>query len=241
MESVWSDFYISVDVINWDDTIRELFGIAARINTPGPGTTGGYLLTWEEGGAPLPNTTGGDFDLLRIQGEGNTEAFQMESNVPGQNSGIHLTGGNSYRFVYIAKGFNFEARIYQLPDITTPVKRILAIDTLSMFTNGYVGLIVADHPSDSPPHACYATFDNFYVVAAEPRLTVDMSSGNATVSWSASLDGIWILEFSSTLGFGAVWGEITADQIVFLNGQRIHTAGSPMVSNAKTFYRLRKL
>jgi len=238
-EGVWSDFYISLDVLNWDNTIRELFGIAARINTPGLGTTAGYLLTWEEGGAPLPNTTGGDFDLLRIQTEG-AQAFQMESSIPGQNSGMHLTNGVSYRFVYIAKGFNFEARIYQLPDTSTPVKRLFAIDTLSMFPNGYVGVIVADHPSDSPPHACWATFDNFYVAAAEPRLTFDGSSGNPVVSWSASLDGIWILEFSSTLGVGAVWSEVTANQITFLNGQRIHT-GLPMASNADTYYRLRKL
>jgi hypothetical protein len=230
-----------VDVLDWDDTLRQLFGIAARLNTPGPGTTGGYLLTWEEGGAPLPNTTGGDFDLLRIQGEGGTEAFQMEGNVPGQNSGIHLTHGNSYRFVYIAKGFDFEARIYQLPDTTTPVKRLFAIDTLSMFPNGYVGVIVADHPSDSPAHACWATFDNFYVAAAEPRLTLDRSSGTAAVSWSASLDGIWVLESSSTLNSFSVWTEITANQIGFQNGQRIHTAASPMVSNTNTYYRLRKL
>jgi hypothetical protein len=240
-ESIWSDFYISVDVLNWDNTVRELFGIAARINTPGPGTTGGYLFTWEEGGAPLPNSTGGDFDLLRIQGEGGTEAFQMENNVPGQNSGMHLTNGLSYRFVYIAKGFNFEARVYQLPDTTTPVKRLLAIDTLSMFPNGYVGVIVADHPSDSPPHACSATFDNFYVAAAEPRLVLDTSSGTASLSWSASLDGIWLLESSPTLGPGAAWTEITADQIVFLNGQRSHTEASAIPSSADTFYRLRKL
>jgi hypothetical protein len=240
-ESVWSDFYISVDVLNWDNTIRELFGIGARINTPGLGTTAGYLLTWEEGGAPLPNSTGGDFDLLRLQGEGKTEAFQMESSIPGQNSGIHLTNGVSYRFVYIAKGFNFEARIYQLPDTTTPVKRLFAIDTLAMFPNGYVGVIVADHPSDSPPHACWATFDNFYVAAAEPRLTFDGSSGSAVVSWSASLDGIWILEASSTLGPAALWAEITANQITFLSGQRIHSAALPMISSGDIFYRLRKL
>jgi hypothetical protein len=239
-ESVWSDFYISVDVLNWDNTIRELFGIAARINTPGLGTTGGYLLTWEEGGAALPNTTGGDFDLLRIEGEGGT-AFQMESSIPGQNSGLHLTNGVSYRFVYIAKGFNFEARIYQLPDTTTPVKRLFAIDALSMFPNGYVGVIVADHPSDSPPHACWATFDNFYVAAAEPRLTIDASSGTAAVSWSASLDGIWILEASSTLGPSALWGEIAPNQITFLSGQRIHTAPLPTISSGDIFYRLRKL
>src|SRR5580765_990135 len=115
-ESVWSDFYVSVDVLNWDDTVHQLFGIAARINTPGPGTTGGYLMTWEDGSAPLPNSTDGDFDLLRIQGEGAIEAYQMEHDVPGQSSGIHLTNGVSYRFVYIGKGFDFEARVYALPD-----------------------------------------------------------------------------------------------------------------------------
>jgi hypothetical protein len=239
-ESVWSDFYISVDVLNWDNTVRELFGIAARINTPGLGTTAGYLLSWEEGSAALPNTTGGDFDLLRIEGEGGT-AVQMEGSIPGQNSGMHLTNGVSYRFVYVGKGFNFEARIYQLPDTTTPVKRLVGIDTLSMFPNGYVGVIVADHPSDSPPHACWATFDNFYVAAAEPRLSFDGSSGNAAVSWSGSLDGIWVLETSSRLDFGAVWTEITADQITFLSGQRNHMAATPMASNADTYYRLRKL
>jgi hypothetical protein len=240
-ESVWSDFYISVDVINWDDTIHQLFGIAARINTPGPGTTGGYLFTWEDGSAPLPNSTDGDFDLLRIQGEGGTEAHQMEGDVPGQNSGMHLTNGNSYRLVYIGKGFNFEARVYLLPDIINPVKRILAIDKLTMFTNGFVGLIVADHPSDSPSHACSATFDNFYVAAAEPSLSLDPSSGTAVVSWSASLDGIWVLESSPTLSPGIGWTEVAAAQVAFSTGQKVHTASSPMTSSTSTYYRLRKL
>jgi hypothetical protein len=240
-ESVWSDFYISVDVTSWDDTVHQLFGIAARINTPGPGTTGGYLLTWEDGGGTLPNTTGGDFDLLRIQGEGAVEAHQMEGDVPGQNSGMHLTNGNSYRFVYIAKGFNFEARIYQLPDVVNPVKRILAVDTITLFPNGYVGVIVADHPSDVPSHACTATFDNFYVAAAEPRLAMDTSSGTAVLSWSASLDGIWVLESSSSLDPAAVWTEITADQVTTTAGQKSHTDTAAVGVNGDTYFRLRRL
>jgi hypothetical protein len=165
----------------------------------------------------------------------------MENNVPGQNSGMHLTNGLSYRFVYIAKGFNFEARVYQLPKVTTPVKRLLAVDDLSMFPNGYVGIIVADHPSDSSAKACSATFDNFYVAAAEPRLAFDTSSGNASVSWSASLDGIWVLESSPAIGPRAAWTEIAADRIVFLSGQNSYTGLATMASNANTFYRLRKL
>jgi len=240
-DSVWSDFYISVDVLSWDDTVHQLFGIAARINTPGPGTTAGYLFTWETGSGTLPNSTGGDFDLLRIQGEGGTEAHQMEGDVPGQNSGFHLTNGNSYRFVYIAKGFNFEARVYQLPDVTTPVKKILAIDNTTMFPHGYVGVIVADHPADSPAHACTATFDNFYVAAAEPRLFLDATSGTAVLSWSGSLDGIWVLESSPTLGPGSVWTERTAAQISFAGGQNYHTDPNPMLVSPNTYFRLRKL
>jgi hypothetical protein len=38
-ETAWDNFYISVDALSWDDTVRELFGLAARVNNPGPGTT----------------------------------------------------------------------------------------------------------------------------------------------------------------------------------------------------------
>jgi hypothetical protein len=240
-ESLYSDFYISVDALSWDDTVHQLFGIAARINTPGPGTTGAYLLTWEDGSSPLPNSTDGDFDLLRLQGEGQIEAYQMEHDVPNQNSGMHMTNGVSYRFVYIGKGYNFEARIYALPDTTTPVKRIFAVDRIGLFPDGTVGMIVADHPSDNPFHACWAVFGNFYVSAGVPELSLDASSGFAAVSWSASLDGIWVLESSPAIGAAAVWTEITADQIVFSSGQNLHTEGSTVDSNANTFFRLRKL
>jgi hypothetical protein len=230
-----------VDALSWDDTVHQLFGIAARINTPGPGTTGAYLLTWEDGSSPLPNSTDGDFDLLRLQGEGQIEAYQMEHDVPNQNSGMHMTNGVSYRFVYIGKGYNFEARIYALPDTTTPVKRIFAVDRIGLFPDGTVGMIVADHPSDNPFHACWAVFGNFYVSAGVPELSLDASSGFAAVSWSASLDGIWVLESSPAIGAAAVWTEITADQIVFSSGQNLHTEGSTVDSNANTFFRLRKL
>jgi hypothetical protein len=240
-DRIWSDFYISVDVLSWDDTVHQLFGIAARINTPGPGSTAGYLFTWEDGSGTLPNATGGDFDLLRIQAEGATDAHQMEGDVPGQNSGMHLTNGNAYRFVYIGKGFNFEARVYDVADLSAPVKTIFGVDTLAMFPNGLVGVIVADHPADSPYHACTATFDNFYVAAAEPRLSMDASSGTAVLSWSASLDCIWVLESSPTLGPGSVWTEITADQVTFSAGQKSHQDIGTMASNQTTFFRLRKL
>jgi len=207
-ETTWSDFYISVDALNWDDTIHQLFGIVARASNVGPGTTDAYLFTWEDGSDPLPNTTGGDLDVLRIQGEGATEAHQMEHDIPNQDSGLHLTNGNSYRFVFIGKGYDFEARIYQLPDVTNPIKQLLAIDTLTMFPSGTIGLIVADHPSDSPFHAASATFDNFSANTAEPRLTITPGDGQVDLTWPLLAD-LWVLESTPSLTPPITWTPVT--------------------------------
>src|SRR5204863_1706489 len=65
----YSTFYASADLIDFDDTVRQAFGVAARINTPGLGTTGGYLFSWEPGNGVLPGTSNGDLDISRIVNE----------------------------------------------------------------------------------------------------------------------------------------------------------------------------
>jgi len=64
------------------------------------------------------------------------------------------------------------------------------------------------------------------------------AAGNAVVSWSASLDCIWVLETTSALGPSAVWTEITADKIVFSLGQIVTRLRRPF-PRTDTFYRLR--
>lgn len=236
-ETTWTDFYISVDALNWDDTVHQLFGIVARASNVGPGTTDGYLFTWEDGSDPLPNTTGGDLDVLRIQGEGAVEAHQMEHDVPGQDSGVHLNTGDSYRFVFIGKGSDFEARLYKMPDVQTPIKRLLALDTLSMFSEGTIGLIVADHPDDMPFHACRATFDNFYANSAEPRLTITPDGADLNVSWPV-LSGLWILQSTTSLAAPLTWTPVTTG-ISYSSGTMTYTATGPVTDNQ--YYRLIKL
>src|SRR5262249_43395306 len=35
----FANFYVAVDMVNWDDTIHQLFGVLARVGNVGPGST----------------------------------------------------------------------------------------------------------------------------------------------------------------------------------------------------------
>ncbi|MBE0542855.1 MAG: hypothetical protein IH623_16000 [Verrucomicrobia bacterium] len=169
------DFYISADLIDFDDTVRQAFGLAARINTPGLGTTGGYLFSWEPGGGTLPGTENGDLDISRLENELPTGQIETEP------SGLHLERGKSYRFVFTGKGFELEGLVYELPDTSNPIKRLPAVDPLELYPTGQVGLIVSSQGSTTI--AGDATYDNFLATTAEPRLSVALSGGNVNLAW----------------------------------------------------------
>jgi hypothetical protein len=172
---VYSDFYMSADVIDFDDTVRQAFGLAARIDSPGFMTTGGYLFSYEPGPGPLPNPTGGDLDISVLVGE--SPVGQIET----APSGLHLTRGKSYRFVFMGSGTNFEGQVYELPDTSNPLIRLPANDPLNRYPIGQVGLVVASESSTTVPGD--ATFDNFLVTTAEPRLTVNRTGNSVVLTW----------------------------------------------------------
>lgn len=172
----YTDFYVSVDVIDFDDTVRQAFGIAARINEVGLGTTDGYLFSWEPGSGTLPGTNNGDLDISRLVNE--APVGQIET----APSGLHLTRGKSYRFVFMGKGFDFEGQVYELPDTSNPLIRLPANDASALYPSGSVGLITADQGSGALNQGD-ATFDNFLVTTAEPRISVNLSGGSVNLSW----------------------------------------------------------
>src|SRR5690349_13005924 len=57
----FSDFTASIDIVDWDPTLDQAFGILARVTTPGLGTTNGYALSY----SPLS----GDLDISKVTGE----------------------------------------------------------------------------------------------------------------------------------------------------------------------------
>jgi hypothetical protein len=223
LSKLYADFYCAVDIVNWNDSLNQAFGILARIGNVGLGTTTGYVFTYQE----LDH----DISISRITSEAGHD-------LSGTSKSITLYKTNQYRLVFIGVGASFEGRVYQLPDTTTPIITTKGID--STYASGQAGLLVYDNSSLHNSTAD-ATFDNFLESVSAPQVTLSSSGGNPVVSWPASLDCIWVLETSSAIDPGSVWTEITANQIVFMNGQNVFTGATAMADTGDTFYRLRKL
>src|SRR2546425_781580 len=60
METNYTDFYVTVDIVSWDTNVSQAFGILARVTNIGLGTSDGYAMTWN---------TGGDLDISVFTGE----------------------------------------------------------------------------------------------------------------------------------------------------------------------------
>lgn len=218
----YSDFYVAVDIIDFDDTVRQAFGIAARIRNAGLGTTDGYLFSWEPGSGTLPGTNNGDLDISILTSE--SPVGQIETN----SSNLHLERGKSYRFAFAGKGPNFVAEVYELPNTSEPLIRLYGHDPNNLYPSGQVGLIAADQGSGELNKGD-ATFDNFLATTAEPRLKVEASSGNVVVSWP---DIPFRLVSSPSLN-APVWTEVTTG-ITDAGDRKVHTTPA---SDTK-YYRL---
>ena len=154
---VYTNFYIAVDIVNWDDTLPHAAGILARVQTPGLGSTTGYAFTWDRGNPASP--TAGDVDISSITGEAPTGV-----SVSGADQ-IHLEPGKSYRFVFIGRGSQLEGRVYELPDTETPRVRVIGDDPTYSF--GVGGLVIYDNSSGAT-NICDVTFDNYFASIVEP-------------------------------------------------------------------------
>jgi hypothetical protein len=217
----YGDFYVSADLIDFDDTVRQAFGVAARVTTPGLGTTGGYLFSWEPGSGTLPGETNGDLDISLLVDEAATRQIETAP------SGLHLRKGRSYRFVFMGSGNNFEARVYELPDLTTPLIILPATDPDNTYPEGLVGLIAASNGVCET--GADSTWDNFVVTTAEPKLGIALAGSNATLTWP---EIPYVLQTSPSLT-APVWTSITTG-ITQTGGQNSYTV--PASGNG--FYRL---
>jgi hypothetical protein len=183
-------FYVSIDLVNWDDTLRQSVGLLARIGSPGAGQTTGYAFTWDRGNA---SATSGDVDISRIDGEVPTGV------APNVNDLVHLQPGKQYRLVFIGKGPALEGRVYQLPDTTTPLVTLIGSD--SMYASGQVGLVTF---ANTGTGSTDGTFDNFLATDVEPpRIRVEQLFPDLfQFSWPA-VPVEYSLQASSKLPAGA--------------------------------------
>ena len=183
----YTNFFVSVDLIDWNENVDQAFGIIARVQDPGLGTTDGYAMTFDFGG--------GDIDITWFTNE--------DPNTPnggGVGSGVDdlvpMTKGRVYRFQFIGKGSLLTARVYELPDTHNPVAAISGTDT--HWESGYAGLLIYDNSGGTG--IADATFDNYFALDYEPprpKLEI-LTFDDYMVSWPVEFSD-FVLESTESL------------------------------------------
>jgi len=142
-----ANFLLGVDLVGWDDTLEQGFGLVARGGELGLGTGDGY---WMHYITRIPQSPGvGALVLDRIDNE-----IPLILGV----APIKLDPTQDYRLVFTGVGTLLTGQIFSLSDLTIPLVTLMATD--SAYTSGVAGLLVSDlnvgvnGPAD-------ATFDNF--------------------------------------------------------------------------------
>lgn len=223
---IYSDFYAAVDIVQWNETLPQSFGLLARVQTPGLGTTTGYAFTWDRGNPT--NATAGDVDISRITGEAPSGVTVMGSD------SIHFETNKTYRMVFIGRGTSLEGRVYELPDTTTPVITITGSDPT--YPSGQNGLVVFDNSSGRSQTD--ATFDNFYATDIEPpqiKVTF-LSFGDYELSWPADASP-YVLQRATSLT-APDWQAVPAAEIVPPGDRYAHLINPQLDGFATRYYRL---
>jgi hypothetical protein len=215
----YTDFYMSVDIINWDTNLNQAFGLLARCTQIGLGATDGYSFTWDRGGR--------DIDISVFTNE-------VPTGAPGQagQDRADLVQGKSYRMTFSGKGTILSGEIYELPNLDTPLASLTA--NSDAWPSGVGGLIVYDNSNQANPARTDTTFDNFFShTFRPPRLKIEvLPFQEYKMSWQADPPN-YVLQYCTQLGVN--WTDIT-ENIVEADGRRSFIDSS---QEEKRFYRLR--
>ena len=220
---VYSSFHVSVDLLDWDAGKTNALALCARIGTPGPTTTRGYLFGY---------ITGENyFDLVRLQNEG-TRAIAGVVRVP-----IVLTPGHGYRLTFTGKGEQFVGRVYDLADLDNPIVEMSGSD--GNYADGVGGLAVFPLGA-SVLGVGDATFDNFAATdRGRPRIAAKIGDfKERLISWPQFEGAGFTLQGTAALGADANWIDITASEI--FPDPAAETFFYEATSSPYRFFRLKK-
>jgi hypothetical protein len=225
---IYTNFYIYVDLLAWDSTVNpdHAIGLLARIRNPGLGTTDGYAFTYQ-----VADT---DISISRLVGE-------APGDLTGSSKNILLDTNKQYRFVFIGKGNAFEGRIYELPNLTTPIITTSGTDP-SAFPDGTAGLVLADL-SGSLSGSSDATFDNYFAQDVEPpklSIAIGLFEGDITVSWPVETPDDFVLQGTTAFTSSTTWTDLTNNIHLSSDGTKKEYDDNSMSSGLIRFYRLRR-
>src|SRR2546425_243442 len=157
--NVYDDFYAAVDLVSWDNTLNQAFGLLFRANKVGSSTSTGYLLNYD----PQQSAGGrGQIQINAITNEALVEPTLATAN-------LTLQPGRLYRLVLTAGGSDFSAQVSALNDLTFPLVSFKG--NARVYLNAAVGLFNLYHEiliTDPNAGGADSTFDNSYVPAVAP-------------------------------------------------------------------------
>lgn len=159
-EESYTDFYAGVDVIDWNNDVNQAFGLLFRATSIGLGQTLGYVLNYD------PQQGSG----ARGQIQFNIVTGEAASGTIGA-ANLSFEPGHSYRIVMSAEGALFNADVYDLNDLTSPLTSYHGTD--ENYASGSVGLFNFYRGSDvTDPDLGIAdtVFDNYTVLANQNRV-----------------------------------------------------------------------
>jgi hypothetical protein len=190
---VYTDFHVSVDIVDWDPALSQVFGIIARLNNVGFGQTDGYAFTYD--------ITTGDLDMTSFTGEDPDGGGFPYSGI----DNVTLVRGNRYRMVCTGVGQELTAAIYAPPDLENTIARIVGTD--GRYSSGTVGLLNYDITGSSRTDV---TYDNFAaLVNPAPLLSAGYvpETGELALIWPTN--SVWFILQSSPSLTSPVWSDIS--------------------------------
>lgn len=197
---IYTDFYVAVDIVDWNESADQAIGLMARLSDVGLGRSDGYAMTYQ-----VPDH---DVDITRFTDEATTGGSVTLS---GEDS-VTLVPGKSYRFAFIGKGSLLIARVYELPDTLNPIMEASGVD--ATYTSGQCGLLVFDNSNGAG--VADATFDNYFATDVEPpriKMT-DLGFGAWELSWPAEASQFVLQSSTGLTGSAANWTDVSSADII---------------------------
>jgi len=173
---VFSTFYVAADIVTWDNTLDEVFGLSARANNLGFLSTTGYAFVYGNRNGPTSN---GQIGLIGISGEVNLTLLATAN--------IALLPNQGYRFVFFGAPGQLTGQVFAKTNLFVPLVTISASD--STYASGSVGLFGY---ADTSSGRVDFTIDNYEFKELPPPLTIgtDPQRPDEVVlswpSWAAS-------------------------------------------------------
>src|SRR5688572_27684697 len=171
--NLYTDFYVSTDLINWNNSLNQAMVLLARGNgltnvlspcplpacPPGFGTVNGYVCNYDcnQSGVAAGDELGGQFQINRVTGEGPSTLAAFN---------VTLIPGKSYRMIMKGVGTLLTAQVYDLEDLSAPIATIQATD--DAYPEGVSGLVTFSRDGTTSD----MTVDNYLAAVSDPNTDI---------------------------------------------------------------------